>query len=116
MLYDIISNAVAVCVGMSLVGMLQMRSTRSAVRRIDRAADHFEAASDAHDDFLRKAREHTVTVLGRLQQATYAAEMAAGLPEGLRISKDVPDEIVSMPTLRPRTPAQRARARRIRKG
>jgi len=116
MISDIISNAIAVSLGMALLGIIQMRSTRSAVRRIDRAAEHFEAASDAHDEFLRKAREHTITVLGRLQQATYAAEMAAGLPENLRISKEVPDDIVSMPTLRPRTPAQKTRARRARRG
>lgn len=116
MFHDIISNVVAVSVGMSLVGILQMRLTHSAIRRIDRAAEHFEAANDAHDEFLRKAREHTLTVLARLQQATYVAEMAAGLPEDLRISREVPDEIVAMPTLRPRTPAQRTRAARVRKG
>jgi len=116
MLHDIISNAIAVSLGMFLVGLLQMRSTRTAARRIDRAADRFEAANEAHDEYLRKAREHTVTVLGRLQQAAYAAEMQSGLREDLRISREVPETFTSAPTLRPRTPAQKARVRRARKG
>jgi len=114
MFHDFISNFFAISIGMLLVGLLQMRGTRAGYRRIQKAADHFEAANDAHDDFLRKAREDALSSLEKLRQATYVAEMQTGLPEQLRISKEVPEEIRSMPTMRPRTPAQRARARKAR--
>ena len=110
-MHDIIVNIISICVGMTIVSLLQMRRSRKASMRIEKAADHFEAATDAHDEYLRKVREHTSNVLRRLHQAVYVAEMHAGLKEELRISKEIPEDITSIPTLRPRTPAQKAKAK-----
>lgn len=112
MLMTIISNVIAIGVGMTLVGLLQMRRGTAASNRMHEAADHFDAANNAHDDFLAKVRESALDTLAKLRQATYVAEMQAGLPAPQRIDRTVPAELRSMPTLRPSTPAQRAKVRR----
>ena len=112
---ELVSNFIAVTVGIAIVGLLQMRRAKGASMRIEQAADHFEAANQAHEEWLAKVRAHAVEVLGRLQQATYVAETNAGLAEDRRIARELPQELAAQPVARPRTPAAKARAARTRR-
>ena len=57
-------------------------------------------------------REGALDTLEKLRQATYVAEMTAGLPDGRRIDHAEPWDLHAVPTLRPRTPARKAKDRR----
>lgn len=78
-----------------------------------RAAMELRRTAIELKEYVRKVQEEAVRVLGLMREATYQAQQAAHLREDLRIAREVPEEIAApLPSLRPRTPAQKAKAAR----